>query len=130
MAHILYTKSDGYNTRVICERPEWKNCPEHKHLTDKMPKDFLSKNDEIVADIEKTSYPDEESAMIGVRQAYYSFAEAEAKRQRRNNVLNAAAWAASAGGVAVAFATGLFVFALPIVAMVGWKTQNYFESKK
>lgn len=34
MSAVLYNKDGG---TIICERPDWKNCPEHKHLTTKRP---------------------------------------------------------------------------------------------
>lgn len=34
MSSVLYNKDGG---TIICERPNWKNCPEHKHLTTKRP---------------------------------------------------------------------------------------------
>ena len=33
--HVLYKPNSI--APIICERPNWKNCPEHKHLTNKRP---------------------------------------------------------------------------------------------
>lgn len=33
--HVLYKSSSAIP--IICERPNWKNCPEHKHLSPKRP---------------------------------------------------------------------------------------------
>lgn len=40
MSYVLYNKN---NHPVVCERKDWKKCPEHKHLTDKKPKSKLAK---------------------------------------------------------------------------------------
>lgn len=32
--HLLYDN----NAPVICEREDWRTCPEHKHLTDRFEK--------------------------------------------------------------------------------------------
>lgn len=37
MTHFLF---DG-NVPVPCERPNWKTCPQHKGLTDKLPKGYI-----------------------------------------------------------------------------------------
>jgi hypothetical protein len=33
--HFLYTKSSS--TPILCERDDWRKCPEHKHLSDELP---------------------------------------------------------------------------------------------
>ena len=35
MSVILFSEN---GQTVVCERPNWKNCPEHKHMTTKAPK--------------------------------------------------------------------------------------------
>ena len=132
MPHILYTKSDGYNTRVICERPNWKTCPEHKHLTDKMPRNFLSKNEEIVASIEArninpnsfaSGFEGEEQAMTGMRQAYNDYRTAV----RRKRILNAVAWTAAGSVAGVGILVGFPWLAIPVVAFAGWKVADLFN---
>lgn len=131
MAHILYTKSDGYNARVICERPNWKTCPEHKHLTNKMPKDFLSKNEETVSQVEASSinpnmfasgFEGEEQAMIGMRQAYNDYRTAE----RRKKIWTAVAWTAAGSVAGVGLLVGFPWLAFPVVAFAGWKIADRF----
>lgn len=53
MTHFLFNG----NIPVVCERPNWKNCPEHKHLTDKAPKGYISSNTVPLSDfIEDEGY--------------------------------------------------------------------------
>ena len=40
MTHFLF---DG-NIPVVCERPDWKKCPEHKGLTSRPPKSYIRGN--------------------------------------------------------------------------------------
>lgn len=49
MSVVLYNKN-GHP--VICERPNWKRCPEHKHLSEKMPKN----NKAVLEDRTKPPY--------------------------------------------------------------------------
>lgn len=95
-----------------------------------MPEDFLTQNEEVFEsinnDIDSAALAGEEAVMRAQNEQYESLKKSE----RRKKIITAAAWTASVGGVAAAFATGLFVFALPIIAMAGWKTQSYLESKK
>ena len=131
MPHILYTKSDGYNSRVICERPNWKTCPEHKHLTDKMPRNFLSKNEETVSQVEASSinpnmfasgFEGEEQAMIGMRQAYNDYRD----NVRRKKILSALAWTGTVSAAGVGIFFGAPWLALPLVAFAGWKIADRF----
>ena len=47
MSHFLFNG----NIPVVCERANWKTCPEHKGLTDKAPKSFVKGNSTSFKDI-------------------------------------------------------------------------------
>lgn len=120
MPHILYGKNDGYNSRVICERPNWKTCPEHKHLTNKMPKNFLQKQTETVSYVEKKKYASgfegEEQAMYGMRQAYNNYRA----KERRNLIINTVAGFATTGVAITGIVIGFPLLFVPLAAWAGW----------
>ena len=124
MSHVLYNAHSTFPITVVCERPDWKKCPEHNHLTDKMPKHYAEKQEALVASVENPMYGSEEEAISGVNQAYYSFKTAEAKRERRGKVINAVVGIGSTGLAVASVFTGMFVLALPVIVWGGWNAKE------
>lgn len=69
--HILWNKSATNGKPYICERENWKNCPEHKHLTDKLPKlkpgSSLFLKDSDISSIGLQAYEDEAPTIMPER---------------------------------------------------------------
>lgn len=48
---------DAQGNITTCERPNWRRCPDHKHLSDRMPDIVLDKIEGISKSIEDRSKP-------------------------------------------------------------------------
>ena len=119
MTHILYYSESA--TPVICEREDWRTCPEHKHLTDKKPE--IAKDEFMVPDSVLKDDPNDgivsvnEYENINVKPKFQETISeaADDEAKMRLQIMNIAGSAIV--GIGVGVVSGAMIFALPVLVL-------------